>query len=976
MIDDFHSNSNEQDSSASDLLKTDDFSTTIDDLANNSNDFFRPSQFGISCFPAKVDFNPIYPNSISHQKLLVINTGIKSEYISIKIEGNQFPFTINATGATIEPNASKSIIISYRPLKSREYSTNLIVEGREKLIVPISGSCLQSPIEIPSELDPVWSTFSKRHLSSYIPIKNKSKKETFHIEFSTNCPSIFKVYPEMINIEPDSSEHVTIKYTPNQDIEKIPHFHMKCEVTGDLITRILKVVSLMFINFGPIIVGKSTKKKADFIHFNEVPEVKPPFSATIANDLFFIFQPTEGGTFRETLQIADNQIELIGEGIEMPFLFNPENFKVQNITNDTISLSFSLDTKATIIPQKSEIQSKAWTFLNFEKGNASVLFITYHRNEDEEFTWQFELPKRIESPCKMTQVDQSLFEPKQDTLFPESDLIVTHPSFISFFQSRTEATFIVTGVDHFEADGPIWLRFPKDVEVDSPIDIELKNNVFYNECEVRTISDKIVIQSEISLPHELPIIGYKGQSDISCVEKSVLTYALDDHYITQIEVKNCGDIPGFAIFTASDKTKNNVRIYPSAAIIDPDCTQIFEFIVDSKPQPGLSVPIVLYSCDEILRQIRALLYSEDFFCSDVPIDANEVIEMKSVFNGNSIKKKEFNSIFKKLLHSKEIELYTFERTSEKRLAIFPLQIEAFPNDSSKFSIINMSSTTIAAQIHSRNRVIVVNPTNAIIKGYSEVSINVKLLTEVNSSIYIEYEDDTIEVPVKSISEQLKDFTPAVKKKVKMIKIEPKFLDFGICYVDQPSRKANVKVTNLTHKKLCVTVQPRCRNWKFPSKPFTYPASLKLPPFSTSEFIVEFSPSTAFKFEETVFVETENESECHKIRISGNGISKKHDNFIGTEADNLSFPPCELGRIQRGRIRIMNQRDQKCNIIASAQFPFICPVPRFSIEPNCYVLCPIHFSPKTEGKFTGFATFESDISDTFKIKVNGIAILPN
>ena len=173
MIDDLNNNINEVDTSTSDLLKSDDFSTTIDDLTDHPNDLFRPSQFGLSCFPSKVDLSPIYPNSISHQKLLVINTGIKSDYVSIKLEENQFPFTVNVNGATLQPNASKSIIISYRPLKPNEYSTNLIIEGREKLLIPIKGTCLQSPIEIPSELDPVWSTFSKKQLSSYIPIKNK-----------------------------------------------------------------------------------------------------------------------------------------------------------------------------------------------------------------------------------------------------------------------------------------------------------------------------------------------------------------------------------------------------------------------------------------------------------------------------------------------------------------------------------------------------------------------------------------------------------------------------------------------------------------------------------------------------------------------------------------------------------------------------------------------------------------------------------
>ncbi|OHT04265.1 hypothetical protein TRFO_28244 [Tritrichomonas foetus] len=998
MTDDFNIEDTDQLSSSSDLLKSEDFSTTLNGSIYQPSvipeNLINKSQVEISCFPPKIDFSPIYPNSIAHQKILIINTGMVSEYLSVRLEGNPV-FTVNMTGITLEPNASQSLIISFRPLKSREYSSYLFLDGRHQTRLPVTGICLPSPLEVPSENDLIWSQFNSKQLSAYVPIKNKSNNETLHVEFSTNCPA-FKVMPELIDIEPKTSEHVTIRYLPNQELNKVPHFHIRCESTGDFISRTLRIVSVSIIDFGSIIIGKNSRKVTNLminsVNKMNISEIKVnfPFSKEIISDqLFFNFSPKEGGHFHETIYIENNQFDLMGEGVEMPFSINLENMRIQNLTNEPISLSFALDTsQSMIIPQQTELQAKAWTFLNMNQQKSQILTITYHRNDKNDFIWKFDLPddneNMYESPNqkslknsmknnrsmispsqqKSLNFEESSIELKKDLLFPVSDNIVTHPSFIPFFQSITYASFIVTGVDSFEADGPSWIGFPSDIEVDCPIDIECKR------FPSLITLDKIVITSENSLPHELPIIGYQGKSHITCVDRSALTYALDDHYVTKIEVRNSGDLPAFVIFTATDETKHNVRIHPVATIIESDESQMFEFIVDSKPEGGLSIPIVLYSCDEILRQMRAVIFKDDFFRSDVPIDITQVLQLKSVLR--NIKPKEFHSVFKKLLFAKEIELYTFEKSNLKRIAVYPLLIESCVNNTNKLSVVNMSSSTIAFQIHSRHRGICVTPSNAIIKGYSEIAISVKTICPVDSEILIEYEDDTITVPVKCISSPL---SPPVKKekKQKSLKIDPKMLDFGICYIDQKERKANVKVTNLTHKKLNIAIQSSERNWKFPTKPFKYPVSLRISPFSTSEFIVEFSPESEFNFEEVLLIEANNES--HYMKIVGNGASRKYNNFVGTESSNLAFPPCEVGRVQRGRIRILNQKDRKCNIIASSLFPFICPIPRFSVEPNCYVLCPIHFSPKAEGKFTGYATFESDTSDTFRVGLSGRAVLP-
>lgn len=970
-------NHNDQDSSGSDLLKTEDFSTIIEAIQpqNNQNqndpidipkNILQKKSNTISCFPEKVEFSGIYSNSISYQKILLINTGIKSENLSLHLEADNSPFSINSTDLSIEAGSSKSVVISFHPLKPKDYSTKLIIHGKTRIDVTIFGTCKLSPIGIPSEKDRVWSHFNKKLLSSYIPITNKSPNETFLVEFSTNCPTSFTVIPESLELEPNSSEHITIRYNPKQPLSKSPNFYFKCEATGDLISRSLKVLSLSFIDFGPILVGKNSIKHSEFTNIEQGQiSIKEPFS--VNSEGIFTFAPIEKGVFSQTVVIENTQLELLGEGVTMPFTFNPDNMRVRNDINEPISLSFSLNSKNLIIPEEAEILPNAWTFLNFDRKFSSTLTIVYHytskNNSVHDFNFKFEIPKE-KSPIKpKKEKEKPKMIEKQDLLFPETDSIITHPSFLSFMRSETESTFIVTGVDHFEADGPSWLRFPLEVEVDAPITVQLNNN------NDDIICDKIIIQNESSIAHELPIIGYQGSSEIICVDKSVLTYALDDHYITQIEVHNSGDIPAFVTFTASNKTEHNVKVHPSAAIIKADESQNFDFIVDSRPESGLSVPIVLYSCDEIMREIRSLFFTDDFFNSEIPINTKDISQIKVLLKrNNQIKKKEVNSLFKKMLFSKEIELYTFTKnaTSLKRLTVFPLEIEGFVNDSNKLSIINMSSTPIPIQIFSHNRGVFVSPTNAVIKAYSEISVNVKLILEIEALIRIEYEDDTITVPVKCLT------MPIVEKREKTIKIDPKIIDFGICPISNKSiRKTNVKVINLSQKKRKVTITPRLRNWKFSAKPFSYPESLKIAPLSTSEFIVEFTASMNFEFEEIVYIETSKEK--HKLILKGTGASVQNDDTIGTETNDLSFPPCSVGRIQRGRIRIMNRKNQKCQIDASTNYPFMCAIPSFTINPNCYVLCPIHFSPKTEGRFSGIVTFRSDISDTFKVKVNGVAI---
>ena len=136
-------NHNEQDSSGSDLLKTEDFSTIIEAIQpqNNQNqndpidipkNILQKKSNTISCFPEKVEFSGIYSNSISYQKILLINTGIKSENLSLHLETDNSPFSINSTDLSIEAGSSKSVVISFHPLKPQEQNPNFNNKNKRK----------------------------------------------------------------------------------------------------------------------------------------------------------------------------------------------------------------------------------------------------------------------------------------------------------------------------------------------------------------------------------------------------------------------------------------------------------------------------------------------------------------------------------------------------------------------------------------------------------------------------------------------------------------------------------------------------------------------------------------------------------------------------------------------------------------------------------------------------------------------------
>jgi hypothetical protein len=223
------------------------------------------------------------------------------------------------------------------------------------------------------------------------------------------------------------------------------------------------------------------------------------------------------------------------------------------------------------------------------------------------------------------------------------------------------------------------------------------------------------------------------------------------------------------------------------------------------------------------------------------------------------------------------------------------------------------------------------------------------------------EDGIIHVPLKRREKIVHDLEPCPK----FFELEEKVIEFGVCEVGH-YLKINTVIKNLSDKRLNISIRSRRRNWKLKcDSVFVIPLNLRLPPFSKTEFIIEFWPRIAnFAFEEVFVLEVNDQSET--ITVSGKSFRKA----LASDSQRLEFPACDVGRISRGRLRIKNRSDERFHVTALVKGPFACPIQSFVVEANCYVMFPVHFAPRVEGRAVGSVKFTSKEGEGFTVDLRG------
>ena len=99
------------------------------------------------------------------------------------------------------------------------------------------------------------------------------------------------------------------------------------------------------------------------------------------------------------------------------------------------------------------------------------------------------------------------------------------------------------------------------------------------------------------------------------------------------------------------------------------------------------------------------------------------------------------------------------------------------------------------------------------------------------------------------------------------------------------------------------------------------------------------------------------------------VCEENDDF---EAEILNFGLCEIGRLNRGILKLTNKKSRGSGVKISVKPPFSTPNSSVYVDSKSFIYISIHFLPQTKGQFHEYIRFDPEISRAFSVPVMGSA----
>ena len=927
------------------------------------NEFFE-----IDFFPLKLKFQPCFPNSTSKKKVIITNSGNQTETFNLSISGS-FYFSIKQKSISINPGESESIIVYYNPSDEGNHKANLEISGRKNFKIPVSGKCLSTTIEIPKQSDQCWTFSIPNKFINKIPVTNRSFTKTLRVDIETNDLS-YRISHSTIDIAPATTKDVLVTYDASSQSEKNSLFILKCEEENIRIERsfnLIKSKSSVIINFGTVAVNTQANKELTVCGSTElVVSPKTPFAYSVSGKtLFFSFQPQTIGTFTEVAALPNLDIILKGESVTPPFAFDPKTGRMINTSNEKIKVLINPVTKGLKVRSSVlEIEPNESADIQLNKSSVvadtsvvevscgkmkSTLSICGNDEEDEEH-----VQKEDKTPTVLDlslsanmSMRRSILQNTRQGSFSYSKRVIEEntevdeeieitPSFVFFpnvcVNIDVEATIKITCDSYFSIEGPQWIKFPKNIE--SGKELVLK----CSELKERECASHIIVETSDNTP--IPVFAYSGKSNLEFKKDVKLSYKGRNQYSGELSVTNTGNRSSFLLFT-SPKDDIRIAVLPSDAfIIEPGKTEVISFNIISPFVAKLKVPIVAYSGDEIIRQMRNYFTKNDIMFTafkDVKTE-NEISAFKDGLSG--LEDDDFDDVFKKNISITSITLLSI-LTEKKSMDVVPspTSILLKGNEAlAHFSLLNMSSNDIGFDVEA-NESFTVSPKTGVVLKYAETQFTVHVLDlNEQSNILISTSEGLIKIPI-SVSTQ-----KATLHKAKTFSIKSSIVDFGNCEVGK-TKNIVLNITNLTASEQVLKIR---RSTTKHFKLFSVPYSVTLSPLAISELKLSFSPMKEKEYEEKVVIESDNDSS--ELTLSGKGIKEHNKGIISVSPKSINFSICETGETVRKIVKVTNKSTRREQIDIHTEAPFSCSCKSMEIDANSYDTFTVSFMSQEEGDF--------------------------
>ena len=967
----------------------------------------RSSVPDIAVFPSAIRFPNCFPHVTLTQKVVISNSGAAEEQFRVCVTGDA-QFSIDCDSITVGSGSTASVTVEFRPDAVSLFQASLLIEGRLSMIVPLTGHCMPSPLDIPGPDAPAWkipSAPSERR----VVIGNRSYSMALEVEFVSNSEAV-SVEPDVLELPAGTKKEIRLAFDPRK-LSKFeePEISVKCEKTQE--EFVIEMVRegprvCMSVDFGPVSVGAAVVQSLQLRAPQIAPDVHWPFGIVNADPngieqgtLEFVFLSEKEGVFQEKIQFEEFDVLLLGTAVVPPYQIRISRrwarkpIVIRNMEDHPVTFQFGASPANAIVDvEEAYLRPKETVRIHV------ILESACQERPELLVTWVYKdgrtVRDRIELPVeeKAAGGDEDRTELSVQDMDERSDVSQISQSFKEG-QSRRgspakiDTTSMRNRLSPRSAGTPGSSRFVKEqseaITCSVPITASTDLIPFFGVS--RSCPRTVAIVIECQEPFTLVAPEYVSVTDVcesgkpieltcsECPFSEVVdalkvyvrgelglkipsvcyqgasnlefdTLALTDGNMASLKIKNMGERAGFVMVNVE---RGDVKASPNALIIQPFQSGVVRFKFACEPEKAL---VSLTTGDELLRQLKAKLRPTDKTCKLFAgiSSGNEIALIKdALFETN---RPALSSLLRKCMPQTTVRFM-----ASVQIAFSPAELDFESTEDVKFlTVTNNSKQTLDIELSCRSVFVSLEPNVLSLQPNTDGKVIVRIQREADALIQVSCGGDVFEVPLHFAAAGSANANSTFS--VNKTEIDFGNVDLGLIEAQK------LQIRNLLKRQISLS-------FTLPTKsPFRCCSGLVLGAGEMRDIDIEFAPFKEQLMDEHLKIKCDADEVT--ILLTGRGIADK-DETVLSHGDLLTFPACEVGLIRRARVKVMNRASRRSEIEAFTEAPFVCPIPNFSIEPRSFVLFPVHFCPKSAGSFEGTLEFKSQTGKSVVIDLRGV-----
>ena len=881
------------------------------EMSGNEDDLSFSFSDDIEVFPSSVVFKPTFPNVLSHFTLCLCNPRADPIMANLRLDSSNF--RINSKMINIGSGSVCSLIVTFESPIVGDFQAilHIAIENEPEIPVPLRANCIDSPLLIPTDdISQFKFSSDRRILTSRLA--NRSLSKSLRVLFDVDTSS-FHVSPPSVDLLPFAECPIEISYQGSA-LEHDPHFLVQCEDSGDSALIPLQIDRSRLaavVDFGVVPVGDRSVKSLCLPAPEKVPDLDAPFSVHI----------------NQTSEVTD----------EFLFQFISERVGPFTRVADFGNASVTLKAEAVALPfavEMGECEMEPITITNTTKEQQSYR-ISFSENFDRHHATKVRLGPSESQNVDITNAGDSLYFNWK---------VNGKNVYWTYTIPRTGLSVREREVN-FELDEYSDNEKPIEIlnETDGPMTVKLETDApEFNVDQSVTIDPHSSQKVRVSFtPNSLR--GTTGNLSIGSTSGPVGRVCLRGQFslVTSLKV-----IPFFGMQEGQKQT--------------------VKFSVAGAPKIKVELPSWLTGPLEV-DNMRSVTVT----CAKLPSAVCSACVLVSAENMRPV----------------HLPVIGYRGSSDVQWSVTRNNAVRVENKGMRTAFVVFSCGQETKVRPSYGILLPRKTATFHVELHGESSVTINYGDEILRQVYSElFEDEMYEElhehvlrdeigPIRGILDNLdaEDFAQLFRDSVASQEIEfhdagsgnglfelsTLNLDFGKVDPKKLNEKS-VWLENLTMTPLEVRLSSDCDFLYFPERIRMKSEERVLVSVEMDGIQGQFEINGAIKFHV-------GESEQH-LNVHGI-VCEENDDF---EAEILNFGNCEIGRLNRGILKLTNKKSRGSSVRISVNTPFSTPNKEVYVESKSFIYISIHFLPQKRGQFHEYIRFDPDISRTFSVPVMGSA----